>query len=215
MVISASVLNSDLCNIEKTVKLLEKNEIRSLHFDVMDGVFVDNISFGVPVLQNLRKITAMFLDVHLMIVKPRRLIEKFADAGADLISIHLEACESLKEAKLIIEKIHSCGKKAGIAINPGTSAYDILKFAEIADLMLIMSVEPGKGGQAFMENSLEKLKLLSEFRKIEKLGYQIQVDGGINDKTAKSVISAGADNLVSGSYLIGTLERNEPVSLIG
>jgi ribulose-phosphate 3-epimerase len=215
MVISASILNSDLCNIEKTVRLLEKNNINSLHFDVMDGVFVDNISFGVPVLQSVRKITDMFLDVHLMIVNPMRHIEKFAEAGADLITFHREVCENEKEAELITEKIHSCGKKAGIAINPGTSADIVLRYGEIADLILVMSVEPGKGGQAFMRNSLEKLKLLSDYRREKNLSYQIQVDGGINDKTAKEVISAGADNLVSGSYLIGALEKQLPVNFSG
>jgi ribulose-phosphate 3-epimerase len=201
MIISVSILNSDLCNIGNTIKVLEKSGIEWLHFDVMDGSFVDNISFGIPVLQSVRDITDMFLDVHLMIENPQRHIKKFAEAGADLITFHLETCENSEKAKEIIEEIHSYGKKAGIAINPETPASHILPFIDVADLLLIMSVEPGQGGQSFMENSLEKLELIKQICECKHYTPHIQVDGGINQDTAKLVKQSGANNLVCGSYI--------------
>ncbi|GHU52014.1 ribulose-phosphate 3-epimerase [Clostridia bacterium] len=214
MIISASILNSDLCNIEETVKLLEENKIKALHFDVMDGSFVDNISFGIPVLESIRRITDMFIDVHLMINNPKKHIEKFVNAGADLITFHLEAVDSPEEAEEIIEKIHSYDKKAGVAINPSTDAFNILRFSDIADLLLVMSVEPGLGGQKFMEESLPKLGLIKSFCNLMGYSVDIQVDGGINDKTAELAIDAGANNLVSGSYLINFLKNLDWEELI-
>jgi ribulose-phosphate 3-epimerase len=202
----------------------------------MDGHFVDNISFGIPVVQSIRKITDMFLDVHLMISNPLKYIDAFSDAGADLITFHYET-QYHPVTSEIIRKIHSCGKKAGIAIKPATPVENLYYFIGQADLMLIMTVEPGFGGQEFMPSCVGKISTLTNhlktltgesdvrFSECVSAGNSvefcqsgisfpiIQVDGGISDKTAKSVKDAGATSLVSGSYLLNKLIRGEKVEL--
>ncbi len=196
--ICASVLNADMGNLERVSKELEKSGAEVLHFDVMDGVFVPNISFGFPILEAVNRSTDMFLDVHLMITDPLRYIPETVKAGADLVTFHLESESDPYET---IHAIRECGTKAGVVIKPGTSWEAVLPFMELIDVVLVMSVEPGFGGQSFMEGSLDKIKALRRYIDEKQLPVKIQVDGGINDKTALSAVSAGADMLVVGSYL--------------
>ena len=196
--VSASVLSADMLDLGNEIKKLEKSGIDMLHFDVMDGIFVNNITFGLPVLQQVRKATDMFLDVHLMIADPIRYVKCFADFGADLISFHIESKSDTLET---IRAIKDCGIKAALAVKPATPAEEIYKYLPYIDMVLIMTVEPGFGGQSFIPETLEKIRDVRN--KISELGLDtdIEVDGGINSKTANSVIKAGANVLVSGSYL--------------
>ncbi len=196
--ISASILNSDLSNLSNEIKRAASSGVDMIHFDVMDGQFVPNISFGLPVLESIKACTDLPIDVHLMIKNPYDYIEKFAAAGADIITFHVEA-ES--DIGLTIELIHSFGLKAGVSIKPATPVDCLKPYLNKIDMVLIMTVEPGFGGQGFINNSLEKI---SELRKIideNSLRTEIQVDGGINEKTAPLVVREGATNLVSGSFL--------------
>ncbi len=196
--ICASVLNADMGNLERVSKELEKSGAEVLHFDVMDGVFVPNISFGFPILEAVNRSTDMFLDVHLMITDPLRYIPETIKAGADLVTFHLESESDPYET---IRAIRAGGAKAGVVIKPGTSWEAVLPFMELIDVVLVMSVEPGFGGQSFMEGSLDKIKALRGYIDEKQLPVMIQVDGGINDKTAVLAVNAGADMLVVGSYL--------------
>lgn len=196
--ICASVLNADMGNLERVSKELEKSGAEVLHFDVMDGVFVPNISFGFPILEAVNRSTDMFLDVHLMITDPLRYIPETIKAGADLVTFHLESESDPYET---IRAIRAGGAKAGVVIKPGTSWEAVLPFMELIDVVLVMSVEPGFGGQSFMEGSLDKIKALRGYIDEKQLPVMIQVDGGINDKTAVFAVNAGADMLVVGSYL--------------
>ncbi len=194
----ASVLNADMGNLEKVSKELEKSGADVLHFDVMDGVFVPNISFGFPVLEAVDRNTDMFLDVHLMIINPLKYIPETIKAGADLITFHIESESDPYET---IRAIKDGGVQAGIVIKPGTSVEAVLPFMELIDVVLVMTVEPGFGGQSFMEDMLEKIRVLKSYVKEHNLDVKLQVDGGINDKTAAKAVQAGADMLVVGSYL--------------
>lgn len=187
-----------MLNLENEIRKLESGGIDWLHFDVMDGIFVNNITYGLPILQAVNKVTDMTLDVHLMICDPIRYIESFANAGADLISFHLE---SESDAKETINAIKSRGIKAAVAIRPATSAESVYELLPLLDMVLVMTVEPGFGGQSFIPETVEKIRLIRS--KINELGLdvRVQVDGGINDATASIVTEAGADVLVSGSYL--------------
>ena len=169
-----------------------------LHFDVMDGVFVNNISYGLPILSAIRKITGMTLDVHLMIIDPVRYVKRFAEAGADLISFHLE---SESDAEETIRLIKESGAKPAIAIKPATPAEEVFKYLKDVDMVLVMTVEPGFGGQSFIPETADKVRIIRD--KIMELGLDtdVEVDGGISDKTASTVKNAGANVLVSGSYL--------------
>ncbi len=175
-----------------------------LHFDVMDGHFVPNISFGIPVLQSLNRCTDLLLDVHLMIDAPLRYIKAFAAAGADLITFHLEAAA---DPTAVIAAIHAEGKKAGVSVKPATPAQDLLRYLDQIDMALVMTVEPGFGGQSFMADMLPKITAL---RKAAP-GLDIQVDGGINAETAKLCREAGANVLVAGSYVFGAVDKKAAV----
>ena len=196
--VCASVLNADMGNLERVAKELEKSGADILHFDVMDGVFVPNISFGFPVLEAVNRSTDMFLDVHLMITDPLRYIPETIKAGADLVTFHLESRSDPHET---IRAIRSGGAQAGVVIKPSTPWEAVLPFMELIDVVLVMSVEPGFGGQSFMEDSLSRISSLRKYIDENQLPVRIQVDGGINDKTAQSAVNAGADMLVVGSYL--------------
>ena len=196
--VCASVLNADMGNLERVSKELEKSGADILHFDVMDGVFVPNISFGFPVLEAVNKSTDMFLDVHLMITDPLKYIPETVKAGADLVTFHLESQSDPYET---IRAIREHGAKAGIVIKPATPYEDVLPFMELVDVVLVMTVEPGFGGQSFMEEQLDKITALKNYSEDTGLSVSLQVDGGINDKTAAKAVSAGADMLVVGSYL--------------
>ena len=198
--ISPSLLSANFANLEKDIKLVESLGAEYLHFDVMDGHFVDNISFGIPVC-NALKDYPIFKDVHLMISDPKRYVERFIDAQADLITFHYESMKYKKDIKELIEIIHDSGCACGISINPNSDVEVLKPFLKDLDVVLVMSVYPGFGGQSFIESSVEKIAKLREM--IDEKCYEcfIEVDGGINDKTAKLVKEAGADILVSGSYL--------------
>lgn len=196
--VSASVLSADMLNLKDEVMRLEENGIDMLHFDVMDGIFVNNITYGLPILSAIRKITGMTLDVHLMIIDPLKYVKRFAESGADIISFHLESQSDTMET---INLIRESGSKAALAIKPGTPAEAVYDFLPYLDMVLVMTVEPGFGGQSFIPETSEKVVRIR--RKISELGLKtdVQVDGGIDAKTSVTVKKCGANVLVSGSYL--------------
>ena len=187
-----------MLDLGSEIRKLESSGIDMLHFDVMDGVFVDNISFGLPVLECVSKTTGMTLDVHLMITDPLRYIKRFAETGADYISFHLESESDTAET---IKAIRECGAKPALAIKPATPAEEVYRYLPDLDMVLVMTVEPGFGGQSFIPETAEKVRLIRQ--RITELGLDVmvEVDGGINDKTSAVVKKAGANVLVSGSYL--------------
>lgn len=197
-IISASVLSADMLNLEKEVKRIEKSEIEMLHFDVMDGVFVNNITYGLPILSAIRKITNLTLDVHLMITEPHKYIRQFAECGADIISFHAESKSDIIKT---VEEIKKYKVKAAVAVKPNTPIEEIYSILPYLDMVLIMTVEPGFGGQSFIPETVDKIKKLR--CEINRLGLKtdIQVDGGIDFETANIVKSAGANIIVSGSFL--------------
>ena len=203
VMIAPSILSADFAKLGKEIKLVEDLGAEYLHFDVMDGHFVSNISFGVPVLKSISKIHNMVNDVHIMISEPRKYIQKFVDAGADIITFHYEACESPEEVADIIELIHECGIKAGLSIKPNTPVEVVKPFLEDLDLVLVMSVEPGYGGQEFIPESLMKIQYLRYVIDENDFDCLIEVDGGINAETAHMCADVGVDILVAGSYLFG------------
>lgn len=195
IIVSPSILSADFANLGRDVKRVEEAGADWLHVDVMDGHFVPNITIGVPVVKSLRAITKLPLDVHIMIENPEKFIEPFAKAGADILTFHAEAAENIAE---IIDKIKSSGMKAGLSIKPETPADEIFPYLDKLDLVLVMTVEPGFGGQEFMHDCAQKIPMLKE--RAPK-GLIIQVDGGINAVTGKICTSLGADSLVAGNYI--------------
>lgn len=194
ILVSPSILSADFANLQRDIKRVEPY-VSWLHIDVMDGHFVPNISIGVPVVKSIRKITNLFLDTHLMIENPIKYVDAFSDAGSDLITFHYEATKD--KTIETIEKIKSRNVKAGLSIKPKTSVDEIKDYINLVDLVLVMTVEPGFGGQKFMDDCANKIK---EIRKINS-DVIIQVDGGINDKTAKICTDLGANSLVAGNYI--------------
>ena len=209
--VSPSVLACDLSKLLEEVNSIESAGADMVHIDVMDGMFVTNISFGLPVIASLRKNSSMFFDVHLMIEKPERYIPRFIEAGADLVTFHYEATE---DAGACLDVIRSYGKKAGLSIKPGTPTEVVYPLLDKCDLVLIMTVEPGYGGQAFMPETLEKIENLKAEIDRRGLNVDIQVDGGINEETAVLVKKAGANNLVAGSYVFKAKDRKTAIELI-
>jgi len=202
--IAPSILAADFANLESEIKSVKSADY--LHFDVMDGVFVSNISFGFPVLESVRKITKMTLDIHLMIETPSQYVGKFAKAGGDIITFHVEA-EAPEKIEKAIREIHSLGKKAGLSIKPETPAEAVLPYIDTIDLVLIMTVEPGYGGQDFIYEMLPKISDVRKIIESRGLNCELEVDGGINHETAKLCIAAGADVLVAGSDVFSTADR--------
>ena len=207
--ISPSILSADFGKLGKEIEDLEKANADLIHIDVMDGHFVPNLTIGPEVISKLRKHTSLPFDVHLMISPVHKFIESFAKAGADIITIHPEATENLIES---IKKIKSYKKKAGVSLNPKTSVDKVLPVLESIDLVLVMSVEAGFGGQKFIDNTLEKVKILRKEIDKRKLKTEIEIDGGINFENAKIAKNAGVDILVSGTTIFkengGDLKKN-------
>ncbi len=202
-IISPSILAADFGNLGHDVAMLDESRAEWIHFDVMDGVFVPNISFGFPVLKSVRKATKKVLDVHLMITDPIRYVKRFAEAGADIVTIH---CEATDDIAACIEAIRSAGAKAGISIKPATDVHVLEKWLHDIDLVLVMSVEPGFGGQSFIEASTGRIAELRRMADACGSRCLIEVDGGISAANAAAIFDAGADVLVAGSSVFGAAD---------
>ncbi len=209
--VSPSILSADFYKLGEEISSIEFAGAEFMHFDVMDGHFVDNISFGIPVLKSISNTHHMVNDVHIMISEPLRYASRFVDAGADILTFHLEALNNEEEVLKIISIIHEKGAKAGISIKPNTKVEELDRYLYKVDLVLIMSVEPGFGGQKFMESALDKIAYLDKYKKEHSLSYLIEVDGGINDITAKKCIEVGVDVLVAGSYVFKAKNYKEAI----
>lgn len=194
--ISPSILSADFANLERDIQKISTADY--VHVDVMDGVFVPNISIGLPVVKAIRPTTALPLDVHLMIVQPGRYADQFCDAGADIVTMHVEADteENIREA---IQKVHAKGKRAGVVVKPGTSAQAVLPFIKDVEMILVMTVEPGFGGQSFMADQMPKVRAIREYINAQNPSCELEVDGGVAPDTFRTCIDAGANVLVAGS----------------
>ena len=195
-VLSPSILAADFKVLGQEMKKTEENGAAYIHFDVMDGMFVPSISFGMPVLASIHDATEQFMDVHLMVQEPIRYVEAFQKAGADYVTVHLEACEDVKTT---LDKIHACGMKAGLAVNPETDVKELVPYLEDVEMILIMSVHPGFGGQKFIPESLDKIRAVRAMLNEKNLETDIQVDGGIYVENVREVLDAGANVIVAGS----------------
>ena len=199
-VLSPSILAADFKVLGQEMKKTEENGAAYIHFDVMDGMFVPSISFGMPVLASINDATEQFMDAHLMVQEPIRYVEAFQKAGADYVTVHLEACEDVKTT---LDKIHACGMKAGLAVNPETDVKELVPYLEDVEMILIMSVHPGFGGQKFIPESLDKIRAVRAMLNEKNLETDIQVDGGIYVENVREVLDAGANVIVAGSAVFG------------
>src|SRR5690554_2189393 len=207
-IVSPSVLSADFANLERDTKMLNGSKAEWIHIDIMDGQFVPNISFGLPVLKAISKHATKVIDVHLMIATPDDYLEDFKDAGADILTVHYEACPHLHRT---IQRIKDLGMKAGVALNPHTPVHLLTDIIQDLDLVLIMSVNPGFGGQKFIPHAIEKVKELKALITAKKSSALIEIDGGVNLDTGKLLVDAGADALVAGSFVFGS---DNPVETI-
>lgn len=210
LIIAPSVLSADFANLGSEIHMLNKSDAKWIHIDIMDGMFVPNISFGFPVLEAINKISTKFLDVHLMIEKPERYLTQFKNAGANLITVHYEACTHIHRT---IQEIKTLGCQVGVAINPGTSITVLNEIIQLVDLVLIMSVNPGFGGQTFIPNSIQKTKDVKALaNKCGNMNLKIEIDGGVSITNAKELISAGANVLVAGNFVFNSKNPKSTIS---
>ncbi|MDB2341986.1 ribulose-phosphate 3-epimerase [Flavobacteriaceae bacterium] len=209
--IAPSILAADFANLERDTKMINSSEADWFHIDIMDGVFVPNISFGMPVLAAIQKHAKKPLDVHLMIIDPDRYIETFAELGAAVLTVHYEACDHLHRT---LQKIKSCGMKAGVALNPHTPIASLNSIIQDIDLVCIMSVNPGFGGQSFIENTFEKVKELKKLINQHNSDCLIEIDGGVTNINYSELIACGADVLVAGSYVFKAENPAENIKLL-
>ena len=196
-------MSADFGNLERDTKMIDRSAAEWVHIDVMDGVFVPNISFGFPVMKPIHKATGKVLDVHLMIVEPEKYVKRFVEAGADYVTFHYEATEKIEEC---INITREAGAKVGISIKPATPVSVLKDILAKVDLVLVMSVEPGFGGQSFMPDSLDKVRELAAIKREQGLDYIIEIDGGISSQNAGEVFAAGAEALVAGSAVFGAAD---------
>jgi len=208
-ILAPSILTADFLYLERDCKMLDESKADWFHLDVMDGRFVPNISFGMSIIKQIRKTSAKFFDVHLMILEPEKYVDEFKDAGADSLTVHLEACPHLHRN---IQQIKSLGMNAGVAINPATPVFLLQDIIKDIDLALIMSVNPGFGGQSFIRQSIQKIKELRALINNSGASARIEVDGGISLENAGEIIKAGADILVTGSAVFGAENPAETIA---
>ncbi len=205
-ILAPSILAADIANLGEEIKTTVKAGAKYLHIDVMDGVFVPRMSFGQCVVESIRKCTDIVFDVHLMIIDPIKCIEDFAKCGADIITVHLEACEDVRAT---LKKIKECGLKAGLSIKPATPVEDVIPYLDLLDMILIMSVEPGLGGQKYMEAATDRIRQTRKIIKERGLNIDVEVDGGVCKDNLRMILDAGANVIVSGSSIFkGDIEKN-------
>ena len=205
------MLSADFGHLDRDTRMVDRSVAEWVHIDVMDGVFVPNISFGFPVLKAIRRATAKCLDVHLMIVEPERYVARFAEAGADIVTFHYEA---VSDVRACIGLIRGAGARAGVSVKPATPAEALREVLPLVDLVLVMSVEPGFGGQSFIPGSLDKIRALRAMIREQGLGTIVEVDGGISARNAREVFDAGADALVAGSAVFGAEDPEAEIARI-
>lgn len=207
-IVSPSLLAADFMNLGKEMEMVNRSEAEWVHLDIMDGVFVPNISYGLPVVEQIKKASRKVLDVHLMIVQPERYVEAFRKAGADILTVHAEASTHLHRT---LQQIKACGMKAGVALNPHTPVGTLEDIIGEADVVLVMSVNPGFGGQSFIAHAVEKVRKLKRLIEEAGSGALIEVDGGVNTETGRLLVEAGADALVAGSFVFRSEHQEETI----
>ena len=207
--IAPSVLAADFSNLQRDIEMINESDADWFHIDIMDGVFVPNISFGMPVLRDIKKHAKKTLDVHLMIVNPDQYIETFSKLGADILTVHWEACTHMHRT---IQAIKATGMKAGVALNPHSSVNQLKDLIKDIDVVCLMSVNPGFGGQSFIENTFDKVKELKDLIQSTGSECQIEIDGGVTNKNAKKLVQAGANILVAGNYVFKSSNPTKTIS---